>query len=168
VTPREQRLRDAVETSVGRVVAASGSHDEQVMFEAVGECLTWLSALDELLKSRTGYVTRRDGDSKGKSLPGLRYARNQIVHGVAVVDVADVETVPTPKVIMASGAGVGSHSRIITPPARIQWTFKHTLPPPGRPAPVLEAAYAAHIAGNEVVVPIHDAVDWLDRALAMP
>jgi hypothetical protein len=66
---------------------------------------------------------------------------------------------------MASGAGTGSHSRVITPPSRIQWTFTRTLPPPSNPAPVLEAAYAA-IADKEVLVPIQSAVNWLDRELA--
>ncbi len=94
-----------------------------------------------------------------------RHARNAIVHGDAVVDAVDAETVPTPRVTMASGAGTGSHSRVITPPSRIQWTFTRTLPPPGNPAPVLEAAYAA-IANKEVLVPIHSAINWLDRELA--
>jgi hypothetical protein len=98
-------------------------------------------------------------------LPGLRHARNAIVHGEAVVDAVDAETVPTPRVTMASGAGTGSHSRVITPPSRIQWTFTRTLPPPGNPAPILEAAYAA-IADKEVLVPIQSAINWLDRELA--
>ena len=168
---REQRLRGAVETSVERLAEASGGHDEQVMFETLGECLTWVCALDELLEShellesRTGYKSRRNTDSDGGFLQGLRHARNAIVHGDAVVDAVDAETVPTPRVTVASGAGTGSHSRVITPPSRIQWTFTRTLPPPGNPAPVLEAAYAA-IADKEVLVPIHSAINWLDRELA--
>jgi hypothetical protein len=158
---REQRLRGAVETSVERLAEASGGHDEQVMFETLGECLTWVCALDELLEShellesRTGYKSRRNTDSDGGFLQGLRHARNAIVHGDAVVDVVDAETVPTPRVTMASGAGAGSHSR----------TFTRTLPPPRNPAPVLEAAYAA-IADKEVLVPIQSAINWLDRELA--
>ena len=168
---REQRLRGAVETSVGRLAEASGGHDEQVMFETLGECLTWVCALDELLEShellesRAGYKSRRNTDSDGGFLQGLRHARNAIVHGDAVVDAVDADTDPTPRVTMASGAGTGSHSRVITPPSRIQWTFTRTLPPPGNPARVLEAAYAA-IADKEVLVPIQSAINWLDRELA--
>jgi hypothetical protein len=168
---REQRLRGAVETSVERLAEASGGHDEQVMFETLGECLTWVCALDELLEShellesRTGYKSRRNTDSDGGFLQGLRHARNAIVHGDAVVHVVDAETVPTPRVTMASVAGTGSHSRVITPPSRIQWTFTGTLRPPGNPARVLEAAYAA-IADKEVLVPIQSAINWLDRELA--
>jgi hypothetical protein len=66
---------------------------------------------------------------------------------------------------MASVAGTGSHSRVITPPSRIQWTFTGTLRPPGNPARVLEAAYAA-IADKEVLVPVQSAINWLDRELA--
>ena len=105
VTAREQRLRDAVETSVGRVVMASGRHDEQAMFEALGECLSWVCALDELLErthTDSDYKSRRNADSEGRFLLGLRHARNTIIHGDTVVDIADSEEVPTPRVVIAA------------------------------------------------------------------
>jgi hypothetical protein len=40
-------------------------------------------------------------------------------------------------------AGGTSRSQIIGPASRIQWSFKHDLPPPDDPAPKLEAAYEA-------------------------
>lgn len=59
------------------------------MYEALGECLYWLCALGETLKETRGgsYMRQRDTDGAGRCLPGLRYARNQDVHGVMVVDV---------------------------------------------------------------------------------
>jgi hypothetical protein len=48
---REQRLRTAVDTSIERVKAASKEHNEQAIFEALGECLMWVIALDDLLES---------------------------------------------------------------------------------------------------------------------
>jgi hypothetical protein len=110
---REQRLRDAVESSVGRVVAASVRYDEQVMLEALGECLTWVCALDQLLEDpATDYESRRNTDRDGRFLLGLRHARNTIVHGDDAVDIADAATAQTARVVFA---GASSHSRVITP-----------------------------------------------------
>jgi len=56
---REQRLRAAIGSSVDRLVLASGSHDEQVMFEALGECLMWICLLDEHLWPQPNYENVR-------------------------------------------------------------------------------------------------------------
>jgi hypothetical protein len=163
---REQRLRAAVESSWERLLAASGDHDdEQAMFQALGECLTWLCALEELVWLRGGYENARDGDSQGRVLPGLRRARDAIVHGDPVVDVASVAdstVVPTPRIVVTSGASV------ITPVSRPAWVFKLTLPPPPKTTkhtPKQESAYA-DIAGLEVIAPVQDGVQWLDRVIS--
>ena len=91
---REQRLRAAIGSSVERLVSASGGRDEQVMFEALGESLMWLCLLDELLWSRPNYASDRGNDLQGRLVPGLRHARNSLVHGVTVVHVADPTEVP--------------------------------------------------------------------------
>jgi hypothetical protein len=162
---REQRLRTAVDTSTETVKAASKDRDEQAIFEALGECLMWVVALDDLLEDRVGYESLHNSDRQrqGQFLRGLRYARNAIVHGDAVVDLADIADVPYPPGLLVHNR---PGPRIFGPPTLVQWTFQQTLPAPTRPAPDLEAAYAAHVASREVSIPIVGAVDWLHRALA--
>jgi hypothetical protein len=167
---REQRLRAAIETTLGRTQTAAGSDDEQVMFEALGEFLTWVCALDDSFAknpNRNGYMSRRDADSEGRYLLGLRYARNRVIHGHAVLDVAQSAVQPNP-VVMRGGADAHRVSRIITPPTRVVWTFKPTLLPLPRPEPKLEAEYAAYVGGQDVTTVIRGAVNWLDRTLSTP
>jgi hypothetical protein len=132
VITREQRLRSAIDSASARLSAAAGGDDEQKMFDALGECVGWVCALDALLEVTPGYKSQRNNDSAGRLLRGLRYVRNQILHGDTVVDVTESAVVPTPRVIMT---GAGSHSQVILPPTRVIWTFKFALPP--LPPPVL-------------------------------
>jgi hypothetical protein len=164
---REQRLRTAVGASAERVMAASKERDEQAIFEALGVCLMWVCALDDLLESKKDgrYKSARDNDRQGRLVKGLRRARNAIVHGDVVVAVAASADIPNPSTLIVSS---GTGPRIVGPPTRVEWTFLQTLPPPGQPQPKLEAAYGKHVAGTEVTTPILSAANWLDRALAMP
>jgi hypothetical protein len=149
VITREERLRSAIDSSSTRLSTAAGGDDEQKMFDALGECVGWVCALDALLESTSGYKSQRNSDTEGRLLRGLRYVRNQVLHGDTVVI-----------------AGAGSHSQVILPPTRIIWTFKAALPPlpPGGPSSTLEPHYA-DIAGKEVADVIRAAVSWLDRNL---
>lgn len=165
---REERLRAAIETTLGRTLAAVVSDNEQVTFEALGECLTWVCALDESFEeNRNGYKSRRNTDGEGRYLRGLRYARNQVLHGHTVLDVAESSVVSNP-VVMRGGAGAHRVSRILMPPTRVVWTFKPTLPPLPRPEPKLESEYAAYVAGQDVTSVISGGVNWLDRTLSTP
>jgi hypothetical protein len=158
------------------MLAASTMDDEQVTFEALGECLSWVCALDQLFEDgRTGYKGRRNTDSEGRFLPGLRYARNQVLHGDAVLDVAESTFVPN-AVIMRGGPDAHRMSRIVTQPTGVVWVFKSTLPALPIPSPKLEAEYATHLeaeyathlAGQDVMTVVRGAVNWLDRTLAAP
>ena len=162
---REQRLRTAVDTSTERVKAASKDRDEQAIFEALGECLMWVIALDDLLEDRVGYMNLRNSDRQrqGQFLPGLRYARNAIAHGDAVGDLADITDVPYPPGPLVHNR---PGTRIFGPPTLVQWTFQQTLLAPTKQAPDLEATHAAHVASREVSTPIVGAVGWSHRALA--
>ena len=70
------------------------------MFEALGECLTWICALDRSFELRADYRSRRNSDRQGEGqlLLGLRHARNTILHGDAVVGVAESTDVLYPQV----------------------------------------------------------------------
>jgi hypothetical protein len=69
---------------------------------------------------------------------------------------------------MRGGSGAHRVSRIITPPTRLLCTFKATLPVLPIPSQKLEPEYAANVAGQEVATVIRDAINWLDRVLAIP
>lgn len=56
-------------------------------------------------------------------MPGLRYARNQVVHGVMVVDVAELEIVSVGRIVQAVHPG---SSHIVSPPTGAAWIFKPT------------------------------------------
>jgi hypothetical protein len=76
---RARRLTDAAGAAVWRVLAA----DE--MFASLGEVLVWLIALEDLVVSVDGqYRMKRNADVDGAVLPGIRYARNAVVHGQTV------------------------------------------------------------------------------------
>jgi hypothetical protein len=165
---REQRLRAAIESSVEKLVSPSGDRDEQVMFQALGECLTWICAFEELLWPRSNYANRRDNDAQGKLLPGLRYARNSLVHGDNVVHVADPTEVPMARVTMRAGG----RSQIFMPPTHVAWTFKPNLPPPPprwqtKRYWTEKQAYEDIARLNpEAIAVIRGAVEWFDRELA--
>jgi hypothetical protein len=55
----------------------------------------WVCALDRLLERSTNYVSRRnDPQGRGQFLQGLRRARNAIIHGDVVIDVAESADIP--------------------------------------------------------------------------
>ena len=157
-------MQSALEAAAAKLVAASKERDDQAIFERLGECLTWMCALDELLEPRTNYKSRRNSDAKGQALQGLRYARNTVLHGHAVLDVADAADVPNPSGLLVHNR---PGPRIVGPPTVVEWTFQQTLPKPSKPAPKLEAAYITHVAGMAPTVPILGGVDWLNRALSV-
>jgi hypothetical protein len=82
------------------------------------------------------YKSDRNSDRQrqGQSVNGLRYARNAIVHGDVVVDVAESADIPNPSTLVVHNR-LGA--RTLGPPTRVEWTFRQTLPPPDKPAPKL-------------------------------
>jgi hypothetical protein len=168
---REERLRNAVVNAIAGAVTASGTDDEQVMFEALGGCLAWLCALDDCLAEiHPHYRNQRNSDPAGlgQLLLGLRYARNAVLHGDQVASVADPETVPMPTVVVAVGA---MRSHVIMPPTRIAWVFRGTLPTPPPPHARRQRQLMheyRRVANQEVAVPINGAVTWVNKYLTMP
>ncbi len=80
---RAQRLAAAATSASQRVALDAG--DGESLLPALGETLMWIVALEDLLKSAShAYVKQRDAPD-GAVLPGIRYARNAIVHGELVV-----------------------------------------------------------------------------------
>jgi hypothetical protein len=76
---RAHRLTDAADAAVKRASTSAQ------LFSSLGEVLMWLIALEDLLVGADGeYRSKRDADPDGAVLPGIRYARNAVVHGAEV------------------------------------------------------------------------------------
>lgn len=89
---RGRLLGEALAAALDRF-RANQTLDPSAVFGPLGECLFWLTALDSLLESvgNPAYGTARDQDVAGQAIPGLRWARNQIVHGVQVSGLAMID-----------------------------------------------------------------------------
>jgi hypothetical protein len=144
------------------------------MFEALGESVMWLCLLDDLLRrSRPTYANDRDNDPQGGLLPGLRHARDSLVHGRTVVHVADPTALPKARVVQAVRRG---GPQIIVPPTCVAWTFDPNLPrlavrqQKNQRAIDQQRVYNTDLVGQqrEAISAVQDAVDWLDRMLSTP
>lgn len=81
---RAYRLTDAAVAALVRIPIAGET------FGSVGEVLMWLIALEDLVVSVDNqYWPKRDADPDGAVLPGIRYARNAVVHGETVTATVD-------------------------------------------------------------------------------
>ena len=126
-------------------------------FGSLGEVLFWLCALDQLLIDIQGPSDEvaRNADPDGRRVPGLRFARNQVRHGVQVVSLSQIN--PTNAVL---GPAVLGRMRLGTP-ANLTWRPRAELPPPHHQRQGQEAAYDQHLVGQAVVDTIDGAVSWL-------
>jgi len=146
---RATRIVLAFEDARGRLQAAiapwGGLGPAPALFAHIGETLTWLCALDELL-SRVGgqpYEVARDADNDGRAMRGLRFARNQGIHGADVVALAQFHGGAVPGLMVPGNAAPGQ-----APSYR--WRPRAELPVPLEARPAQEAAYDAHLAGREL------------------
>jgi hypothetical protein len=91
MTVNIERVARVLEAAKGALHRLSGIYraDLASAFGPLGESLTWLCAADELFsRELASYGTLRDNDDAGRTLPGLRFARNHAVHGTDVASVA--------------------------------------------------------------------------------
>lgn len=73
-----QGLRDAIELLAHTKNTIEGG-------AAVGSGAFWACALDEQLRAADGtYDDRRDADTQGQLMPGIRLVRNAVTHGAVV------------------------------------------------------------------------------------
>lgn len=123
------------------------------IFVPLGEALMWVCSLDEMLSSAggIGYTQTRDADPDGCVIRGLRYARNQQVHGVVVATVFHGGAVPG---LMVPGRAAPGQ------PPTYRWISRNQLPPPGKPQGQLEPAYDQHLDGREVLVTLNAALGY--------
>lgn len=146
---------DAAIARIGQVMQAAmpAPGPATNIFAPLGEALMWLCSLDEMLEAAggNGYVQARNADAEGCTIRGLRYARNQQVHGVVVATVFHGGAVPGRMVPGQAAPGQ---------PPTYRWLPRQQLPPPGQPQGRLEPAYDQHVAGREVLITLQAALGY--------
>jgi hypothetical protein len=160
---RAARLYDAAESAVNRLRAMPLS-TVAPSFAPLGESLVWMIALDDLLKKHgsqaSRYQARRDKDPKGDVLLGVRRARNLVVHGLEVVDIASqVRGSELGRWPLGTGAlGVGTH---------IRWAMASSLPPATKYDVRTDPVYRRLMEGRPVAPTLTNALDFLRREAAV-
>ena len=154
-TPEAQRLTDSLVDAMQRVHQGMqppmpGLGPVVRLFAPMGEVLAWIVALDDTLEGADGtYRTRRNIHADGCLIRGLRYVRNQVIHGTVVVAYFHGGAVPGLMVLPAVPGQAPSY----------RWRASAELPAVTGAQIPLRNIYDAHIANAEVM-PI------LDRAVA--
>ena len=159
---REERLRAAIETTLGRTLAAAVSDDEQVMFEALGPSPG--SARSTSHSRRIATATRAAATRTVKDAT-YEDCATRVTRSFMVTRSWTSPSRPScPTLWSCARAPTPTASRASS--RRVVWTFKPTLLPLPRPDPKLEAEYAAYVGGQDVITVIREAVNWLDRTLS--
>jgi hypothetical protein len=125
---------------------------------AATEALHWICALDEQLeKGSPGYKSRRNQDTDGSVLLGLRHVRDRAMHQVVICTAQDVRSFFDPPpggvVYIASSFPIWTPAEML-PQAEGRYRSK------GR-----EKAYAEQIAERAASKPIFQALGFLTREL---
>ncbi|MGC2206892.1 MAG: hypothetical protein WA724_03445 [Candidatus Dormiibacterota bacterium] len=151
---RADRILGAAAESRARLTELANRWGD--IFGPLGETLFWIVALDDTLNETSGIAYRgpRDADPAGQLIPGLRYARNKVAHGVDVTTVSDRYG---GAVLGLMQLGVGR----LGDPAEHRW--KAGLPPSGRDHKDQNDAYDAHLAQRGILPTIDAALDYIRR-----
>ena len=158
---RSQRLANAAALASQRV--ASDLTRGIPVLPSLGETLMWIVALEDLLKvASSEYALKRDADSDGAVLPGIRYARNAIVHGELVIS-----TVHTHGGAMLGAAMLGAFALGEAPSVR--WSSRAAIgfkPRSATSAGVQqqEQSYDQELAGASVCTPLSRALAFVSAA----
>lgn len=151
---RAHRLTGAAGAALARVTPTAD------LFASVGETLMWLVALEDLLVSADGqYWAKRSGDADGAVLPGIRYARNAVVHGETVVTTINV----------SGGAMLGAAMLpfMLGAGPSTTWSARASIGFTPDPHPYVagqEQSYDGEVAGQDVHAPLERALAFLRDA----
>jgi hypothetical protein len=128
-------------------------HDEEAAYAPVGEALFWASVCDEgygALLSEWKYKAKRNADSDGELLNGMRWARNRMTHQRALVVEKHYGAEVGFLVVGRGMLGTVDH---------MKWANSITIPPgthdQGR------NIYEARMAGRPVIPTLEAARRWL-------
>jgi hypothetical protein len=153
---RVARVLGAADEALHRLADIDRAHLAPA-FGPLGESLTWLCAADELFaRELASYEALRDKNDAGRTLPGLRFARNHAVHGTDVASVADrVQGSDLPGTLPMV-PGVASH---------LIWAGLSDLPALPAPRPRQERTYSELLAGRPVRTSLETVLNFLSDVL---
>lgn len=125
---------------------------------AATEALHWICSLDEQLeKESTGYKSRRNQNTDGRVLLGLRHVRDRAMHQVVICTAQDARSFFNPA--RGGVVHIASSYPIWTPTEMLpQAEERHR-------SEKREKAYAEHIAEHKAWLPIFMALEFLTREL---
>lgn len=145
---KQELARKGIFDAIERTRAAAQMENPLSFFTGVAESLWWITTLDEALRTTHAaedYETRRDSDPVGRVIPGLRYARDRLVHDAFATGMQSNPLLP----------------ESVPPP----WRWRH-LNDPELPKFVPQSPW-----GREVALPIYedllaesDILEILDKA----
>lgn len=141
-----RRTQAAIREALARIHKASCARDLDLFSSSAAEASMWMLALDEHLRaSDPTYEQRRDSDTGGQILRGLRWARNAAVHElVEIHDTRTGKTAPVPASFELAS-----------------WCQRNSVCGQLTSQPKNEAAYDRYVAGEPVQVSLGRAQDFL-------
>lgn len=160
--PQAEAVTQALDAATARVNAVlqqdAGLGPVAALFAPLGEALAWICALDELL-GKTGkatYWAQRRHDGGGLLIKGLRYARNQAIHGAAVAVAHHGGAVLGMMVLGAPDAALGA-------PPSYRWRPSAQLPVTDESQQEAKAVYDLRLSGRELVATLGAAIAFLKQ-----
>jgi hypothetical protein len=156
-TPEVQRLTDSLVDATQRVRQGMqppmpGLGPVVRLFAPLGEVLAWIVALDDTLEGADGtYRARRKIHADVRLIRGLRYARNQVIHGTVVVAYFHGGAVPGLMVLPAVPGQAPSY----------RWRASAELPAVTGAQIPLRNVYDSDIAKGELMPVLDRAVAYL-------
>jgi hypothetical protein len=140
------------------------------MWSTLGETLTWICALDEVLRLRDKtYEKRRNDTPGGHVIPGLRFIRNHVLHGETIFILSKRPTLSSamqhwsemfmPRFLSGALRADGTLYYHMT------WIDADLLPRSGR-SQFQEKIYRDYLSNGLVVLSISVALDFLRKEIA--
>jgi hypothetical protein len=140
------------------------------IWSALGETLTWICALDEVLRKHDKtYDKRRNATPGGHLIPGLRFIRNHVLHGDTTFFLSRrpslSSTVQYAAEMFAPRLALGAFREYGTLYYHMTWIDADLLPRSGRSS-FQEKTYRDYLSNGLVVLSISVALDFLRKEIA--
>lgn len=140
----------AFHAAVGRVTAVPASA-EASLFAPLTEAAWWAVSVDDGLEARDGYRKVRNSTPTGRTVVGLRYARNVLGHHRAfIAEPSAGLTVPY----------TIPYTITVVP----RWLGTHSLPEMGNQGLWAEPYYTDRLARRAVLETLAEAAEWFAAA----
>ncbi|HLF42460.1 MAG TPA: hypothetical protein VJA46_02900 [Acidimicrobiia bacterium] len=136
-----------------------GSYEPDNRFAPLAETLLWIDLINTAFYKVDGhvYVSQREVDDAGKTIEGLRYARNRLTHNPMIYGMHGMQYEEgdfDPRDFDHGDFRVGA--------PMWRWRIVDDLPPWDRDK-TIESVYREHLEGKEVEAALNGAANFLRR-----